>query len=206
MSTDLDLLKRIVILAVVFTLWLGIYFTVNTFSHKRSTNRYDFAMKWDSEIPFYRHFILPYLSAYVFGPLPFLLISDRVVFYQVLLSYVILTFVSAFLHLLVPSKVERMENLEPLGLSNTLILSFQKMCKPYGNFPSMHTGYAIIAVISYYQYFGPQFGTLALAWAGLIIMATLFTKQHYILDILAGILLSLLAVMISTAAIGLITG
>jgi membrane-associated phospholipid phosphatase len=34
---------------------------------------------------------------------------------------------------------------------------------------------------------GPIIGTISLVWAALIALSTLYTKQHYLLDVLAGI-------------------
>jgi membrane-associated phospholipid phosphatase len=56
----------------------------------------------------------------------------------------------------------------------------------------MHVGLTVPAVFSVGASFGLAAGALMLAWGMLIAVSTLFTKQHYILDALAGAFLGIL--------------
>jgi membrane-associated phospholipid phosphatase len=69
-----------------------------------------------------------------------------------------------------------------------MIHLFQRVCKPHGNFPSMHVALSVPAVGACFMAGGPLLGSLTLVWAILVALSTLFTKQHYILDVLAGLL------------------
>jgi membrane-associated phospholipid phosphatase len=68
-----------------------------------------------------------------------------------------------------------------------MLALFQKTCKPYGNFPSMHVGLSVPVVAANFMAGGPVIGGVMLVWAVLIAVSTLYTKQHYILDVLAGV-------------------
>ena len=81
-----------------------------------------------------------------------------------------------------------MEEVTAGGASGWMLGLFQKTCKPYGNFPSMHVGLSVPVIAIIFMALGPALGFIALIWGTLIALSTLFTKQHYILDILAGIL------------------
>jgi membrane-associated phospholipid phosphatase len=73
------------------------------------------------------------------------------------------------------------------GISGWMLGLFQKTCKPYGNFPSMHVGLSVPVVVANFMVGGPVIGSLTLVWGILIALSTLFTKQHYIIDVLAGV-------------------
>ena len=73
------------------------------------------------------------------------------------------------------------------GFSGWALGLFQKTCKPYGNFPSMHVGLSVPVVAANFLAGGPVIGSIMLLWAVLIAVSTLYTKQHYILDVLAGV-------------------
>jgi membrane-associated phospholipid phosphatase len=56
----------------------------------------------------------------------------------------------------------------------------------------MHVGLSVPVIASNFMVGGPVIGSIMLIWAALIATSTLYTKQHYILDVLAGFLGGLL--------------
>jgi membrane-associated phospholipid phosphatase len=129
-----------------------------------------------------------YFSTYIFVLQPFFFLSDARQFYWMLTSFISISVISSLIHSTIPSKIERVEQVTAGGLSGWMLDQFQKTCKPYGNFPSMHVGLSVPFVAANYMMGGPVIGSIVLIWAILISLSTLYTKQHYIFDVVAGIM------------------
>jgi len=187
LDTTLSLPFRLEILALTLLGWLVIYFFVNRLQVEPE-RRLDLGTEWDRKTPYLPLFALVYFSTYVFVVQPFFVLTDARQFYWMVACFVSISVVSSLIHATVPSKIERVEQVNAGGLSGWMLGMFQKTCKPYGNFPSMHVGLSVPVVVANFMVGGPVIGSLTLLWAVLIALSTLFTKQHYILDVLAGLL------------------
>jgi membrane-associated phospholipid phosphatase len=60
---------------------------------------------------------------------------------------------------------------------------------PYNCFPSIHVGHSLVSALTCYRVHR-RLGTLAAGCALLVALSTLFTKQHYVVDVLAGLFLA----------------
>ena len=186
MDTNLALHFRLEILALTLLVWLGVYFFVNRLQVEPQ-RRLDLAMPLDGKIPFVPQLVLVYFSTYIFVIQPFVILSEAHQFYWMLTSFGSITVAASLIHAFVPSKIERNEILFTNGISGKMINLFQKTCKPYGNFPSMHVALSVPVVGANFIAIGSTAGSLTLVWAILIALSTLYTKQHYILDVLVGL-------------------
>ena len=182
----LSLSFRLSTLALTLFGWLILYFFVNRLQVEPN-RRIDLGVELDRKIPYLPLFALAYFSTYIFVLQPFFILSDARQFHWMLTSFVSISVLSSLTHATVPSKIERVERVTVGGLSGWMLGLFQKTCKPYGNFPSMHVGLSVPVVAANFMAGGPVIGGVMLAWAVLIAVSTLFTKQHYILDVLVGI-------------------
>ena len=191
MDTILSLHFRLEILTLTLLGWLGVYFFVNRLQVEPQ-RRLDLAIPLDRRIPFVPQLALVYFSTYIFVIQPFIILSEARQFYWMLASFGSITAIASLIHAAVPSKIERNEILDADGLSGKMINLFQKTCKPYGNFPSMHVALSVPVVGANFIAVGPVMGSVTLIWAILIALSTLYTKQHYILDVLAGLVGGLL--------------
>lgn len=63
---------------------------------------------------------------------------------------------------------------------------------PYNCFPSLHVAHSFVSALASFRVHR-TLGLLAIASAFLVGLSTLFTKQHYVADVVAGILLALVA-------------
>jgi membrane-associated phospholipid phosphatase len=182
----LSLSYRLEVLVFILMGWLVIYFFVNRMEVEPA-RRIDMSISIDRETPYLPLFGLVYFSTYPFVIIPFIILSDARQFYWMVASFVGISIFSSLIHALIPSKIERIEDHHTGGVTGWMLNMFQKTCKPYGNFPSMHVGLSVPVVVANYLVGGPIAGTISLLWAALIALSTLFTKQHYLLDVLAGI-------------------
>jgi membrane-associated phospholipid phosphatase len=66
---------------------------------------------------------------------------------------------------------------------------------PYNCFPSLHVAHSFVSALTCYR-LHRRLGLFALLCASLVAVSTLFTKQHYIADVIAGILLAFAAYVI----------
>jgi membrane-associated phospholipid phosphatase len=183
----LSLSFRLVTLALTLFGWLVIYFFVNRLQVDPS-HRIDLGTELDQKTPYVPLFALVYFSTYIFVIQPFFILSNTRQFYLMLTSFVLISVISSLIHATFPSKIERVEQVTAGGLSGCMLGLFQKTCKPYGNFPSMHVGLSVPVVVANFIARGPTAGTIMLVWAVFIAVSTLYTKQHYILDVFVGLM------------------
>jgi membrane-associated phospholipid phosphatase len=187
LDKTLSLSFRLVTLSLTLLGWLIIYFFVNRLQVDPA-RRIDLGTKLDRQIPYVPLFALIYFSTYVFVVQPFFILSNARQFYWMLTSFVSISMISSLIHATVPSKIERVEQGTTGGVSGWMLALFQKTCKPHGNFPSMHVGLSVPVVVANFMANGPIIGSIVLVWAASIAISTLYTKQHYLLDVLAGFL------------------
>jgi len=138
-------------------------------------------------IPLVPVFEFPYASAYV---LPLVLVWRRPEAARLgrLVRAFAITLVSAYtIYLLLPVYFPR-PTLTGHSLA-TRLLAFEYLDKPYNNFPSLHVGIAILVA------FACADDRRLRRWlpplVALIAVSTVFVKQHYILDVLAGAALAI---------------
>jgi membrane-associated phospholipid phosphatase len=187
LNTTLSLSFRLEILALTLLGWMAIYFFVNRLQVE-SNRRLDLSLSIDRKTPYLPLFALVYFSTYPFVVQPFIILSDARQFTWMVACFASISIFSSLIHATVPSKIERVEQVTTGGVSGWMLSLFQKTCKPYGNFPSMHVGLSVPVVVANFMVGGPVIGSITLLWAVLIALSTLFTKQHYVLDVLAGLL------------------
>src|SRR5687768_6596609 len=63
---------------------------------------------------------------------------------------------------------------------------------PYNCFPSLHVAHSFVSALASYR-MHRGLGIVATICAALVALSTLFTKQHYVLDVIAGVFLAFVA-------------
>jgi membrane-associated phospholipid phosphatase len=119
------------------------------------------------------------------GIAPWLIVS-RAELRRYIFGFTLLSAVSFILFALFPVASPRPAHLE----SSTFLIFITQVDGPLNAFPSLHAGCLIYNLALIRHLFGRQLspwaGIALVIWAGFILFATLATKQHYAVDLLAG--------------------
>jgi membrane-associated phospholipid phosphatase len=110
-------------------------------------------------------------------------------------AYTIAIAVSLFTFMIMPVGIVRPEP-PPDALGVTLMAVTRAIDQPFNCFPSLHVSLDFLAAFFTWTQ-RPRAGAGLLGMAMLISVSTLFVKQHYVLDIVAGVLLAGLAFRIA---------
>lgn len=135
--------------------------------------RFDPEVAWDALIPFVPLSILVYVSQYVLLVTAASFAKRHELFFRRL--YLVST--AGFLCFLVfPTQIDRPA---PVNLLYEWLYRFDP---PVNCFPSLHTAIAFVSAAA--------LGPWAFAWASGIALSTVLTKQHYLIDTFAGLVLA----------------
>lgn len=179
------------VLAVVVYAFIGFgYLTVNHLVEGRVMH--ELWTPLDRGWPFNEHFIWAYLLVYV-TPLSLLVFVDRVHDLRKAGAALVCNVAVAFpTFWAFPVTMPRPHDELELNWSGYMTDFIWQIDKPINCFPSIHVSVAFTAafIVLRYSRLG---GAVILLSAVAISVSTLYVRQHYILDIVAGILLGLLS-------------
>lgn len=147
----------------------------------------------DRIIPFNRYFVIPYISWYVYIILLmviFCIINERT-YYRLLISLcagMIICYVTFYIF---PTTVPR-PTIITRDILSRLVLNIYQNDNPYNCFPSVHVVNAMIVSIyvNREEKFNKRTKIISSLVAALIVISTMFIKQHVFVDVLAGILVA----------------
>ena len=178
--------ERTYLLSLVFILYIGGYLVVNYLSVGREGSTLEIAL--DSVIPFLPWFVIPYIFVYIVAFLPYFFIKDNSTFRSVALTYTITTLIAYTIFLVFPVIMNRPSSISTQGIGAMVNLIFS-IDFPYNSFPSLHVMYAFLPAFMLLKDYKIA-GSITLVVAILIAFSTVFIKQHYILDVVGGIVLA----------------
>ena len=146
----------------------------------------------DKAIPFMKVFILPYISWYpfMFVTLCYLCLKDRNSYYKTLISITIGLLTCYTIYYFFQTTVPR-PDLQGGDLLVTMVNMVYAHDQPYNCFPSIHclTSYLIIKGMFKSKVKNKTNFPFVATSGMLIIISTLFVKQHVVLDVFAAIML-----------------
>ena len=160
------------------------YFVIAIFVRTWPMHRPELAL--DRAIPLVPAWMLIYGSLYVFViVLPLLVVRDRPLIRRAMQSYLLVMLLSYAVFLLYPTTAPHDGTVAGEGFAPWTLRVLYSIDAPYNCFPSLHVAYAFVAAFACRRVHRGV-GNTALAWAALIGVSTLFTKQHYAVDVIAG--------------------
>lgn len=149
----------------------------------------------DSFIPRLPIFTVPYL---LFLPWLWLIVIyawlKKKAFYQLALSLTIVNLVAYVVYLSFQTIVPRDLVVGNDIFSNILRLIYENDL-PYAALPSLHSGLSAVAA-TYFVLRKSKWAAAFVSMAALVVVSTLFTKQHFILDAISGVGLGVLVTML----------
>ena len=148
----------------------------------------------DRAFPLIPAWAIVYGALYVFLILlPILVVRQEELIRRTVYAY-LLIWITAYLFFFVfyPTAAPRPEKVIGEGFAVWGLSILYSSDPPYNCFPSLHVAHSFVSALASYRVHR-GLGIVALICATLVALSTLFTKQHYILDVLAGVLLALIA-------------
>lgn len=169
--------------------FLHIFYEVLNNYHTKATN---IAISIDHQIPFVPEFIIPYIGWYffMFFYLIYFFQKDRKLYYQSLISINIGMIISYIIYFFFQTTFPR-PVIEGNDFFTNLVRFIYTNDQPYNCFPSIHV---LTTFVIMYAMFKSDINSYAhrsiiYIFGSLIILSTVFVKQHSILDGIASIFL-----------------
>jgi membrane-associated phospholipid phosphatase len=141
-------------------------------------------------IPFIDWTVWIYMSDYLYIAIVFVLLKDKDNMNRIYYSQIILLMVSMFIFFLLPVQYPRPE-VEYIGISGELVRILFSADTPGNACPSIHVAMTFLAGFGFLKERKHLFSWFMI-WAVLISLSTLTVKQHYLLDIIAGLSMAII--------------
>lgn len=153
-------------------------------------NGVDLSISLDKKIPFISIFIYPYIYwyIYIFIGTIFILLKDRRKYIRTLLAIYIGMCICYIVYYLYAVQIDRPVVVNK-GLSNILVNMIYKGDKPVNCFPSLHVLNTYFIMRYTKKEYGKRWYIYTQIIGILIIISTLFIKQHFIVDVISAIIL-----------------
>ena len=154
----------------------------------------------DSKIPIISEFVYIYYLAFPLVIFAFFWIcrKDKVHGWNLWLTSIVTFVISGIIYLCFQTQMTK-PDFTPVTLSDKLLIMTWNACKPINCFPSQHCVMAILLFIAYYNQRKTTktwFRVFNYICGILIVMATVFLKQHYIVDMFGSLAIVLPAYII----------
>lgn len=172
-------------LVVIATACLFLYFLTNV----PREHMYELTTPLDRIIPLIPFFVIPYTSLHYF-----LMPATLIVLFMQPTNYYLRVFLISAIVLLVSSNIvffvfPTYFPFRPVVHDDSLLLWMihwiYMMDRPGALFPSVHVNIALLCALMWWQV-RSRFAWFIIGWAVLVVLSTLFIRQHYILDVIAG--------------------
>lgn len=211
--SPLSMKSRCISLACAFGIFAILYSLTNTyaqtlfydiqFSVLSSINSiwpkkvYDLTISVDAAIPFIPLMVVPYSWSIMLFCASFFMVKTPVQLSLLTRKLILATLFACFIFYIFPAKFT-FERPTVLGWARYGYQFLHITDKPFNQFPSLHVSYAVLLGTSLWQLSKSALYRLALCCiCSLIIVSTVLTYQHHLLDIAGGLLLAALVLAIT---------
>lgn len=147
----------------------------------------------DRVVPLLPAWSLVYGALYFFLiVLPVLIVREEEYVRRTVHSYLLIWITAYVCFLVYPTAAPRPAKITGDGFTAWSLTILYSADPPYNCFPSLHVAHSFVSALACSRVHRGV-GTAAILSASLVALSTLFTKQHYVLDVIAGIFLAFVA-------------
>ncbi len=143
----------------------------------------------DRSLPWQPAWALVYGSLYIFAFLPVFVVRQRDLWRRAVLAYLSVVIVAYLGFVIYPAAAPRPAKVVGGDFFAWAVTVIYRLDTPYNCFPSLHVAYSFLAALTCYRVHDGV-GRVGVLWAALIGVSTLYIKQHYFVDVVAGGLLA----------------
>jgi membrane-associated phospholipid phosphatase len=147
---------------------------------------------WDPvlRMPIVTAFVIPYLSFYVMPFVLALVVPDRAFLRRTAMLAVAVIVASAAVFFVFPTEIVRPAFTTEWRFGAWLLRLVHDVDTCRNCFPSLHVSLSVFMGLAIGRA-RPRWRFAAWTWASLIVLSTLFTRQHYVVDVAGGLALGL---------------
>jgi membrane-associated phospholipid phosphatase len=145
----------------------------------------------DRAIPLEPVWMIAYGSVWIFAFLPVFVVRQPSLTRRAMLAALTVIVIAYVGFLIYPTVLPRAEKVGESFFEKSLEVNYS-LDPPYNCFPSLHVAWAFVAALTCYRVHRGV-GLVALVWAAIIGVSTLYTKQHYVVDVVGGIVIAYVA-------------
>ena len=170
---------------------IGIYFTSKIYyALNHGPNVIFMKSPLDDLIPVVPPFVIPYVSLepFIYATLVLFLLFRTRLFQSAALTMIAAWFVSYAFYFFLQSYIDR-PTLTGTDTLTQMIRDVYAGDNAYNDFPSLHTSLSTILAIHWWRV-DKRIGVPVAIWVALIVASTVFVKQHYVADMIGGLLLA----------------
>jgi len=178
-----------VIYPLMVGIWVFAHFVTNERAARSDRGGYSTKIVLDDAMPFMPDIAVFYFSGFLLSNMAYFILGSTESFPLIALGYGIQFVVSIFLYVLVPCRIDRYEEFIPYSIQGYLLAAFQRISKPFNSFPSMHVSFCLFSALSIWGFGSRSEGFLMIAWAVMVALSALLTRQHYVIEVLTGAVL-----------------
>jgi membrane-associated phospholipid phosphatase len=180
-------------LALSYLLTIPVMGFIYTLLNTSSRQVHSLNTHMDQHIPFIQAFIVPYMlwMPFLYLTLVYFCMKDRNMYYCTLLAYNVGVLVSYGFYMFFQTTVPRPE-ISGEGLISQMTAFLYRADQPFNCFPSIHcmSSYLLFRALFTSSIKNKRNLTLIGSSAFIIILSTLFVKQHVVLDAVGGVILA----------------
>jgi len=148
----------------------------------------------DRMLPLQPEWALVYGALYLFLILlPVFVVRQEELIRRTVFAYLLIWLTAyVFFFALYPTAAPRPGRVIGQGFAVWGLRALYSSDPPYNCFPSLHVAHSFVSALACHRVHA-RLGVVAIGFATLVAMSTLFTKQHYVLDVIAGVFLAAVA-------------